>query len=162
MLEGIEILLQRIKDCPDEFFIETNVFSQTRSRWVSLVGSVMNSDIFTAEEVQAVKDAMKEAKRLKFNEQVLTTLAEGDNPTPVTLEAEVQTGLWGSHKAHSQLHLQNQQETLMREYEELQRQKAMNAYSNGAYSGAGQALNTAGGLGGAGQGLLSTIGKVFK
>lgn len=65
MLTGLEILIARMKDHPDEFILQR--------RWDRLVEDFR--DHFTQEELNAYKKALAEIMRDRFNESVLKKLA---------------------------------------------------------------------------------------
>lgn len=62
MLSGLEIVLARIKDYPDEI-----------SKWIGLVEDY--KEHFTKEERQAWQETVTHAQRERFNERVLKRLA---------------------------------------------------------------------------------------
>jgi hypothetical protein len=76
MNTGIEILLQRMKDCPEDFYHQPN---KGMSRWHRLVDHAIADEITTLEEHEALKEGMKEVRRQSFTELVLKELAgEGE------------------------------------------------------------------------------------
>jgi hypothetical protein len=74
---GTEILLKRIKDCPEEF-ADHDIHGM--SRWSRVLNAAQNC--LPLDEFEAIKKAMEESRRQhmldRFNEQVLKTLA-GEN-----------------------------------------------------------------------------------
>jgi len=62
MLSGLEIVLERIKEYPEEI-----------SKWATLVEDYIQH--FTQEEVQAWRDAQNQVGRERFNEKVLKHLS---------------------------------------------------------------------------------------
>jgi len=62
MLSGLEIILERIKEYPEEM-----------SKWASLVNDYAQH--FTQEEVQAWQGAITQMERERFNEKVLKHLS---------------------------------------------------------------------------------------
>ena len=70
MNTGIELLVKRIKDCPDEFF------SGDWNRLMDLYSNFITA--FTDEEKKAVDDALQEAKREIFTGKVMELIANGE------------------------------------------------------------------------------------
>lgn len=78
MNTGVEILLQRMKDCPEDF--EYNITKNGMSKWLRLVDHAIGDELLTLEEHEAIKAGMKEVKRNKFTEMVMRELAgEGES-----------------------------------------------------------------------------------
>lgn len=70
MNTGIELLIKRIKDCPDEF---------VGGEWNRLMDLFSNFvTAFTDEEKKAVDDALQEAKREVFTGRVMEIIANGE------------------------------------------------------------------------------------
>ena len=70
MNTGIELLVKRIKDCPDEF---------VGGEWNRLMDLFSNFvTAFTDEEKKAVDDALQEAKREVFTGRVMEIIANGE------------------------------------------------------------------------------------
>ena len=70
MNTGIELLVKRIKDCPDEF---------VGGEWNRLMDLFSNFiTAFTDEEKKAVDDALQEAKREVFTGRVMEIIASGE------------------------------------------------------------------------------------
>ena len=67
---GIELLIKRIKDCPDEFV------SGDWNRLMDLFSNFVTA--FTDEEKKAVDDALQEAKREVFTGRVMEIIANGE------------------------------------------------------------------------------------
>ena len=82
MLTGLEILIARMKDHPDEFLL-------TR-KWDTLIEDF--GECFTEEERSALKAARSEVMRDLFNEAVLKRLAgeEESEPPPSTAKIRMQ------------------------------------------------------------------------
>ena len=70
MNTGIELLVKRIKDCPDEFV------SGDWNRLMDLFSNFVTA--FTDEEKKAVDDALQEAKREVFTGRVMEIIANGE------------------------------------------------------------------------------------
>lgn len=70
---GVKIILDRIRDFPDDFI---NAFSPN-SRWGKLADHIIREkDTFTDEERRAVRAALRDARRADFDGKVIGTLAE--------------------------------------------------------------------------------------
>ena len=67
---GIELLIKRIKDCPDEFV------GDDWNRLMNLYSNFITA--FTDEEKKAVDDALQEAKREVFTGRVMEIIANGE------------------------------------------------------------------------------------
>ena len=82
MLTGLEILIARMKDHPDEFLM--------RRKWDELINEF--GEYFTEEELNAYKAARGEMMRDLFNEAVLKRLAgeEKSEPPPSTMKYSAQ------------------------------------------------------------------------
>ena len=77
MNTGVEILLQRMKDNPEDFYYQPNRGGM--SRWMSLVDHAIGEELLTLEEHEAIKAGLKETKRERFTELVMKELAgEGE------------------------------------------------------------------------------------
>jgi len=77
MNTGVEILLQRLKDCPEDF--DYDISSGLSSRWLKLVQKALESDFITQEEKDALTEALRENHRNEFTEHVMKTLTgEGE------------------------------------------------------------------------------------
>jgi hypothetical protein len=83
---GVEILLKRIKDCPDDFQYDIN--TDTSSKWNKLLMEALRSDVITEEEKSALKHEITEMGRARFTEKVMQTLAGVDETSedPKSLE----------------------------------------------------------------------------
>lgn len=81
MIDGMKIILERMKTNPEEF---VNDLGQI-SRWQSLVH--MNDDILTNDEKKAFNDAIHELRRQRFTSRVLELLVE----EPVEIDPETYT-----------------------------------------------------------------------
>lgn len=78
MLEGVRIILERMKTNPEEF--------DQHGRWGWLVGLIYDDAIkypLTDEEISAIKDGLLIINRDRFNQRVLRTLI--DEPLPMTV-----------------------------------------------------------------------------
>lgn len=78
MLEGVQIILERMKTNPEEF--------DQHGRWGWLVGLIYDgADKYplTDEEISAIKDRLLVINRDRFNQRVLRTLV--DEPLPMTV-----------------------------------------------------------------------------
>lgn len=76
MNAGVEILLQRMKDNPEDFYYHPN---KGMSRWHRLVDYAIADEVVTQEEKDALDAGMKEVRRQKFTETVMKELAgEGE------------------------------------------------------------------------------------
>ncbi len=73
MNTGVEILLKRIKDCPDDFQYDIN--TDRSSKWNSLLMEALRSDVITEEEKVALRAEVTEMGRARFTEKVMQTLA---------------------------------------------------------------------------------------
>ena len=77
MNTGVEILLQRMKDNPEDFYY-TGVGSGM-SRWRRLLDHALSDEILTDEERDAINMALRETRRERFTELVMKELAgEGE------------------------------------------------------------------------------------
>jgi hypothetical protein len=81
---GVEILLKRIKDCPDDF--QYDVSTDRSSKWNSLLMEALRSDVITEEEKVALRAEVTEMGRARFTEKVMKVLAGEDEPNPKSLE----------------------------------------------------------------------------
>ena len=79
MNTGVEILLQRMKDCPEDFNYQPQYGSL--SRWMRLVNHAIGDDLLTSEEKNALDAGMKEVRRTRFTELVLKELAGEGEPS---------------------------------------------------------------------------------
>jgi hypothetical protein len=86
MNTGIEILLKRIQDCPDDF--QYNLNTDTSTRWNKLLMEALRSDVITEEEKSALKHEVTEMGRARFTERVMQALAGVDETSedPKSLE----------------------------------------------------------------------------
>lgn len=81
MIDGMKIILERMKTHPEEFENDLGL----SSRWENLVQ--MYNRILTEEEKKAFEDAMHELRRQRFTARVLEVLME----EPVTLDRNTYT-----------------------------------------------------------------------
>jgi hypothetical protein len=83
---GVEILLKRIKDCPDDF--QYDVSTDRSSKWNSLLMEALRSDVITEEEKVALRAEVTEMGRARFTEKVMQALAGVDETSedPKSLE----------------------------------------------------------------------------
>ena len=79
MNTGVEILLQRIKDCPDDF--QYNLNTDTSTRWNKLLMEALRSDVITEEEKTALRHEVTEMGRARFTERVMKELAGEGEPS---------------------------------------------------------------------------------
>ena len=77
MNTGVEILLQRIKDCPDDF--QYDVSTDRSTKWNQLLMEALRSDVITEEEKSALRSEVTEMGRARFTEKVMRVLAGADN-----------------------------------------------------------------------------------
>lgn len=124
---GVQIILERMKTHPEDF-----AGIKYSRRWINLYETALSEDIATADEVLALHQSMKNARRTVFNERVLKILAEGDEPleaetipSPLTQKTGTVLGVpnsgtltinpaqnaYQSHLAHQQAHYLAQQAT---------------------------------------------------
>lgn len=73
MNTGVELLLKRMETNPDDFVYSPH--SGGMSRWMRLVDHAIGEELLTLEEHDAIKAGLKEVKRLRFTEMVMTELA---------------------------------------------------------------------------------------
>ena len=79
MNTGVEIILQRVKDNPEDF--DYSPHNGGMSRWSRIVDHALSAGILTSEELDAIKLAQLEASRERFTELVMKELA-GENDDP--------------------------------------------------------------------------------
>jgi hypothetical protein len=79
MNTGIEILLKRIQDCPDDF--QYDVSTDHSSKWNKLLMEALRSDVITEEEKTALRHEVTEMGRARFTERVMQALAGGEDET---------------------------------------------------------------------------------
>jgi hypothetical protein len=79
MNNGVEILLQRLKDCPEDFTYDIN--QGLSSRWLKLVEKALAVDFITQEEKDALTVALRENHRNEFTEHVMGHLAGVEDET---------------------------------------------------------------------------------
>lgn len=79
MNTGIEILLQRLKDCPDDF--QYNLNTDTSTKWNKLLMEALRSDVITDEEKTALRHEVTEMGRARFTENVMKALAGEGEPS---------------------------------------------------------------------------------
>ena len=78
MNAGVEILLQRMKDNPEDFY---NNPREGMTRWSRLVNYAIADEVVTQEEKDALDAGMKEVRRQKFTETVMKELAGEGEPS---------------------------------------------------------------------------------
>ena len=78
MNAGVEILLQRMKDNPEDFYYHPN---KGMSRWHRLVDHAIADEVVTQEEKDALDAGMKEVRRQSFTETVMKELAGEGEPS---------------------------------------------------------------------------------
>ena len=71
MIEGLEILLERMKTHPEEFLDATNDYAGS-SKWGKLIHKYNN--VLTKEEIKAFNDALHALHRQQFTSEVLESL----------------------------------------------------------------------------------------
>ena len=81
MIDGMKIILERMKTNPEEFVNNLGRIG----RWESII--TMNNDVLTDEEMKAFTDALRELRRESFTAKVLQTLME----EPVTVDPNTYT-----------------------------------------------------------------------
>jgi hypothetical protein len=80
MNQGIQMLLERMKTNPEEFRMEEGAMYSS-NRWSRLVHSAISNEVFTKEESDAVREALRVARRDIFTADVVRTLTtEVDDP----------------------------------------------------------------------------------
>lgn len=80
MNQGIQMLLERMKTNPEEFRIEEGSL-YSNNKWAKLIHSAVSSEVFTKNESDAVREALRVARREMFTADVVRTLTVGeDNP----------------------------------------------------------------------------------
>jgi hypothetical protein len=79
MNNGVEILLQRLKDCPEDFTYD--ISQDLSSRWLKLVQKALAVDFITQEEKDALTVALRENHRNEFTEHVMKHLASVGDET---------------------------------------------------------------------------------
>jgi hypothetical protein len=87
MNSGVELIIERIKDCPEDFYYEPN--TDRSSKWNSLLMEALRSDVITEEEKIALRHEVTEMGRTRFTEKVMKTLAGVEDETsedPKSLE----------------------------------------------------------------------------
>lgn len=91
MNTGVEILLKRMADCPEDFYYHPD---KGMSRWSRLVDHAVGEELLTEEEHDALIAGLKETKRVRFTELVMKELAgvedvtseEGKTPMSIALK----------------------------------------------------------------------------
>lgn len=78
MNQGIQMLLERMKTNPEEFRIEEGSL-YSNNKWAKLIHSAVSSEVFTKNESDAVREALRVARREMFTADVVRTLAVGDD-----------------------------------------------------------------------------------
>lgn len=79
---GVKIVLDRIRDFPDDF-ISHRTLMIGRTSWADLAQQIMREqDTFTDKERKTVRDALRNARRKDFDGMVLDKLAEKPEPQP--------------------------------------------------------------------------------
>lgn len=75
---GIKIILERIREFPEDFaYVHSGMLYSDRLSWENLVGEIMREgDTFTKEEQKAVRDALRGARRARFDGAVMDMLAK--------------------------------------------------------------------------------------
>jgi hypothetical protein len=123
MNTGVEILLKRMESNPDDFAY--SIHSGGMSRWMRLVDHAIGEELLTPEEHEAIKAGLKEVKRLRFTEMVMTELAgvgdetsdEGKTPSYIAQRGDI-TSIMDAQRYQSEMmrrQLDAQRITLKRE-----------------------------------------------
>lgn len=73
MNTGIELLIKRLKDCPEDFHYDPS--TDRSSKWNSLLMEALRSDVITEEEKVALRAEVTEMGRERFTKKVMQTLA---------------------------------------------------------------------------------------
>lgn len=131
MIEGLKILLERMKTHPEEFFDDDNDYVGS-SKWGRLIHRY--NKVLTKEEIKAYNDALHELHRQRFTADVLESLLV----EPVQLDPNTYTiktagrDPWGSvtlahQKAHSD-YLDVYEQELQKQIKEEQLKLAADAY----------------------------------
>lgn len=77
MNTGIELLLKRIQDCPDDFQYDASTDHSTK--WNKLLMEALRSDVITDEEKVALRAEITKMGRERFTEKVMKVLTgEGE------------------------------------------------------------------------------------
>jgi hypothetical protein len=79
MNAGVEILIQRLKDCPEDFGYD--VSTDRSSKWNTLLMDALNHDFITEEEKLTLRHEITEMNRNKFTEKVMKALAGVEDET---------------------------------------------------------------------------------
>lgn len=79
MNTGVEIILQRIKDCPDDFSYDPS--TDHSSKWNKLLMEALRSDVISEEEKSTLRAEVTEMGRARFTEKVMKVLAGEDEPS---------------------------------------------------------------------------------
>ena len=79
MNNGVEILIQRLKDCPEDFGYD--VSTDRSSKWNTLLMDALNHDFITEEEKLTLRHEITEMNRNKFTEKVMKALAGVEDET---------------------------------------------------------------------------------
>lgn len=147
---GTEILLKRIKDCPEEF-ADHDIHGM--GRWSRVLNAAR--ECLPREEADAINKAMEESRRQhmldRFNEQVLKTLAGENTDTELDplkrayLTNAIRTPFTGGVTSSSQQYGQGwtdprgQQEMMQKQYAASQATAEMHARYAAKEAGAGSA-----------------------
>ena len=80
MNSGVEILLQRMKDRPEDFSVDPTMYHHDPKKniWSPFLSEVLNTEYFTDEEKQAVRTAFNDARRENFTERIMKALVGED------------------------------------------------------------------------------------
>lgn len=77
MNTGVELLIQRLKDCPEDFHYDPS--TDRSSKWNSLLMEALRSDVITEEEKVALRAEVTEMGRERFTKKVMQTLAGAED-----------------------------------------------------------------------------------
>ena len=82
---GVRIVLDRIRDFPQEFSPENREdFFNTRKTWKTVADHIMREkDTFSEEERRAVRTALRNTRRAEFDATVLELLAQPQKKTVI-------------------------------------------------------------------------------
>lgn len=79
MNTGVELLIKRLKDCPEDFHYDPT--TDRSSKWNSLLMEALRSDVITEEEKVALRAEVTEMGRERFTKKVMQTLAGVEDET---------------------------------------------------------------------------------
>lgn len=95
MNTGVELLIKRLKDCPEDFHYDPT--TDRSSKWNSLLMEALRSDVITEEEKVALRAEVTEMGRERFTKKVMQTLAGvEDEPSEVGKYPTSSIGMGGA------------------------------------------------------------------